>query len=211
MKLIIANPNRNEVVVKKGYFATTYKIHTVPLPPLYLLLPAVCLSNLKLKNVVINNAKIKVFYADDDEDDRFVFESAIRELAIPVELTCFSGGYKMERMLAECNYDCELVFLDLNMPGKSGLETLDSLQNAIIAHQLKIIIFTTSAEKPVVQKTHSQNAVRFVQKPVNFSLLVATLGNVIDCRHMLQLPVPFQDFEFNLERCQNFTRQLTLK
>jgi DNA-binding NtrC family response regulator len=143
-------------------------------------------------------AKVKIFYADDDEDDRFLFEAAIREINIPVDLTCFSGGHSMERMLAENKYDCELVFLDLNMPGKSGLETLDSLQIAIKMNMLKVVIFSTSADKNLVQKTHNQNAVLFVQKPKSFNLLVTTLQKIIDTRDSLQIPVTFEKFQHYL-------------
>jgi hypothetical protein len=50
--------------------------------------PAVYLSRLNL-NIVIVEAKVNVFYADDDEDVRFVFKSAIVEISVPVDLTCF--------------------------------------------------------------------------------------------------------------------------
>ncbi len=143
--------------------------------------------------------EIKIFYADDDEDDQFLFKSAISKINTPVALTCFSGGYNLEKALVDNKYDCELVFLDLNMPGKSGLETLESLQNAIKFNNLKVVIFTTSAGKHVVQKTHTQNAVLFVQKPTNFSLLVSALQEIIDNRNKLQLPVPIGKFQYNFK------------
>jgi CheY-like chemotaxis protein len=142
---------------------------------------------------------VNVFYADDDEDDRFLFESAMSEINKPVALTCFASGDKLEKALIEDNYDCELVFLDLNMPGKGSLQTLESLQQAIRINNLKVIIFTTSADKQVIQKTFNQNAVLFVQKPTNFNSLVNALQEIIDNRKNLELPVSFMDFQYNFK------------
>jgi CheY-like chemotaxis protein len=121
------------------------------------------------------------------------------EINKPVALTCFASGDKLEKALIEDNYDCELVFLDLNMPGKGSLQTLESLQQAIRINNLKVIIFTTSADKQVIQKTFNQNAVLFVQKPTNFNSLVNALQEIIDNRKNLELPVSFMDFQYNFK------------
>lgn len=151
------------------------------------------------------NTALNIFYADDDEDDRFLFKSAISEIKTAITLSCFTSGFNLEKALFENDYDCELVFLDLNMPGESGLQTLDSLQNAIQTNNLKVVIFTTSADLQVVQKTFGRNAVLFVQKPLNFNSLVATLQQIIDNRNLLTLPILFKDFQYHLTQWPTFT------
>lgn len=143
-----------------------------------------------------NDFKIKIFYADDDEDDRFLFKTAVSELKIPVELSCFSSCNQLEKALAEQNYICDFVFLDLNMPGKSGLETLNTLQHVIKNNQLKVIIYTTSAARKVIKQTYDQNAVLFVQKPVDFKSILNALEQIITRRLPLQFPISFKNFQY---------------
>ncbi|MEO7526813.1 MAG: response regulator [Chitinophagaceae bacterium] len=143
-----------------------------------------------------NGSPIKIFYADDDEDDRSFFDSALSKIDKPVELHCFPDGLMMEKALEENHYNCDLVFLDLNMPGRSGLETLATLKKPIEKSDLKVIIFTTSADEALIRKTHDQKAVLYVQKPDNMKSLTSLLKEIIDKRESFKLPVPFESFYF---------------
>jgi DNA-binding NarL/FixJ family response regulator len=139
---------------------------------------------------------VRIFYADDDADDRFLFETALEQVKSNVEIKSFDSGSSLEEALSSENYNCDLVFLDLNMPGKSGLETLQSLQPAIKTKRLKVVVLTTSSDPHVVKKSFDLNAVLFVQKPNDFTELEATLRTIISKRNYFHLPVTFKDFKF---------------
>src|ERR1700712_4443832 len=110
---------------------------------------------------VKNGDELKIFYADDDADDRFLFDTALQQSDISYALSTFENGQLLENELFKRSYDCDIIFLDLNMPQKGGLETLSSLQNEIKSKDLKVVIFTTSADDRVVRKTYDLNAVLF--------------------------------------------------
>lgn len=146
---------------------------------------------------MLNHLVVKVYYVEDDEDDQVLFRDALSEINIPIDLACFSGGEEFERVLKKRDCEGELLFLDLNLRGKSGLQILDSIQSEIKQNNLKVVIFSTSAALQNVQETYKRNAVLFVQKPVDFNLLVDILRGIIINRKTLQLPVLFQNFLYS--------------
>jgi CheY-like chemotaxis protein len=141
---------------------------------------------------------VKIFYADDDSDDRFLFRAALQELGVAFQLEEFENGVALEDALAKENNHSDLIFLDLNMPQKNGLETLASLKDVIPEKKLKIIVFTTAGNEEVIKETFQLNAVLFVKKPSDFHELMATLGFILNHAGQYKLPVVFEDFTFRL-------------
>lgn len=142
---------------------------------------------------------LKILYADDDADDRYLFRAALEELHLPFQLLEFENGILLEKAL-ESETGSNLIFLDINMPQKNGLETLTSLKQDIKEKQLKIIVFTTTGSEELIRATHGLNAVRFVRKPSDFNELIATLKILVSHAPELRLPVSFDDYNFKLEK-----------
>lgn len=140
---------------------------------------------------------MKILYADDDSDDRYLFRAALQELGVAFQLEEFENGIALENAL-ENDSQGDLIFLDLNMPQKNGLETLESLKNVIPEKKLKIIVFTTTGNEEVIKETHQLNAVLFVKKPSDFHELMATLRFIIDHSAQYKLPVSYEEFNFKL-------------
>lgn len=136
---------------------------------------------------------LKIFYADDDADDRYLFRAALEELNMPYQLSEFENGISLEDALKN-DRENDLIFLDMNMPQKNGLETLASLKQSIREKNLKIIVFTTTGNEELIRETHRLNAVRFVKKPSDFNDLIVTLKWIIQHAHQYRLPVSFEDF-----------------
>jgi CheY-like chemotaxis protein len=63
--------------------------------------------------------------ADDDEDDRLFFKEAFEEVKINYSISAFNDGEQlMEHLYNTENALPDIIFLDLNMPIKSGIECL---------------------------------------------------------------------------------------
>ena len=143
---------------------------------------------------------IKILYADDDPDDRYLFRAALKELGLSFRLDEFENGIELENALVEKDTPNDLIFLDLNMPQKNGLETLASLGSVIPKKKLKIIVFTTAGNEEVIKETFELNAVLFVKKPSDFHELMATLNFILAHAPQYKLPVSYEDFTFKLKR-----------
>ncbi len=143
-----------------------------------------------------NTDTVRIYYADDDADDRYLFASALEEINIDVLLSCFKNGFLLEQALTENDYACDIIFLDLNMPKRSGIESLTALQPIIENKGLKIIIFTTSGNPQLVRQTFDLNAALYVQKPNDYAQLVHTLKTVISRIVIYKPPVIYEDFKY---------------
>jgi CheY-like chemotaxis protein len=136
-------------------------------------------------------------YVDDDPDDRFFFESAAQIINNGLTLTSHNNGAMALKELQQGDFAFDLLFLDLNMPVKSGFDVLDELQDVIKKKQLKIVIFTTSGNPASIEATYKLNAVLYVQKPGSFEELVKIIRNIIAMQNELTLPVSFEQFKFS--------------
>ena len=85
-----------------------------------------------------------------------------------------SGSDALE-MLAQEPYD--LVFLDENMPGLSGIETLDALRSQYPS--LPVVMVTKSEEEQLMNQAIAGNTVDFLIKPVNPNQLLLTLKKTL--------------------------------
>lgn len=71
------------------------------------------------------NTPLFILLADDDESDRFLFIEAFEEMAIETIVHTVNDGVQLMNYLAKTDITLpHLLFLDLNMPRKNGLECL---------------------------------------------------------------------------------------
>lgn len=136
-------------------------------------------------------------YVDDDADDRYFFESATQLINNGLILTMLTDGETALQELQQSNFNCDLLFLDLNMPVKSGFDVLSELQDVIKQQQLKIVIFTTTGNPASIEATHRLNATLFVQKPGSFDELVKIIRSIINMHSKPKLPLSFEEFKFS--------------
>lgn len=72
--------------------------------------------------------------------------------------------------LSEAEWLPDVIFLDLNMPYKSGKECLNEIrQNAKLKH-IPIVIFSTSNSEIDIEETFKKGANLYFKKPIDFNL-----------------------------------------
>ena len=92
-----------------------------------------------------SSTHLNILLADDDMDDRFFFEKALKEIPIPTQLITVNNGEQlMEHLLENSNQLPDLLFLDLSMPRKTGFECLSEIKENIKLKELTVIMLTTS-------------------------------------------------------------------
>lgn len=142
----------------------------------------------------MNREVIHIMLADDDADDRMLFEDAILATGISCQCVFFEDGIKLIDYLKDDSARLpDILFLDLNMPVKSGIECLKELRSYAHLKQLSIAIYSTSNAIRDIETTFTLGANVYLQKPSNFDKLTASLS------HVLKMNFQFQQSGLNKE------------
>lgn len=124
------------------------------------------------KNFRPINRKLSIILAEDDPDDRLLFEEAIDELSVSVNLTTFNNGDElMEWLTDHKNSLPDALFLDLNMPRRNGFAALGEIKRDTKLQDLPVIIFSTSTNNEMINQVYKDAAHYYIQKPASFRKL----------------------------------------
>jgi CheY-like chemotaxis protein len=128
----------------------------------------------------MNKDHTKILLADDDEDDRITFTDAFKEVKIKTKVdTVKDGNELMDFLKSEENELPDVLFLDLNMPCKSGIECLAEIKSDERLNDMAIVIYSTSASENDIEETFVKGANVYMQKPSDFGVLKKLLSEVI--------------------------------
>jgi CheY-like chemotaxis protein len=126
-----------------------------------------------------NSGKIlNVLLADDDPDDRMLFEDAVSGIDAAITLSMAKDGEELMQMLNTAILLPDVLFLDLNMPRKNGFECLEEIRANRNFNDIFISIYSTTASSREMEETFNKGANLFINKPNTFSELKAMLSKV---------------------------------
>lgn len=125
--------------------------------------------------------QMKILLCDDDEDDRMFFSEAMKELKMDNILTVFDSGIKLMDYLNHPNTDVpHILFLDINMPCKAGLECLKEIRENSKFKELVIAIYSTSSSEEDIEQTFTNGANIYIKKPNDFDELKKTIHHILN-------------------------------
>jgi|TARA_R100000935_G_C2842107_1_gene172207 CheY-like chemotaxis protein len=127
------------------------------------------------------NSDFQILLADDDEDDCMFFKEALDELALCATLKTVNNGVELMDFLENNLPNLpQVLFLDLNMPRKSGTECLLEIKQYEKFRHLPVIIYSTSSNIDVMDQLYRQGAQYYIRKPAEFSNLKRVISRTID-------------------------------
>jgi CheY-like chemotaxis protein len=128
----------------------------------------------------MQNDPMKILLADDDEDDRLFFKDAFQEIKIETEVHILNDGVELMDHLTRSGIILpHILFLDLNMPRKSGMDCLLEIKGIDILKEIPIAIYSTSASEQDIEDTFVNGANIYIKKPSDFNTLKKILEEVI--------------------------------
>ena len=89
-----------------------------------------------------------ILHIDDDEDDGFLFHSALKEIDNSITYIFYQDAQKALKDLKSFTLNPDYIFLDLNMPKMNGIEALGALKAMKRLSNIPIIICSTSSKRP---------------------------------------------------------------
>ena len=128
----------------------------------------------------MNTDFINICLADDDEDDRLFFTDAFDELKINTKVSTFNDGVALMNYLNNENSVLpSVLFLDLNMPKKNGVECLLEIKKNEKLNDIAIAIYSTSSSEEHIEETFINGANIYIKKPNDFEDLKKILAEVV--------------------------------
>ncbi len=148
--------------------------------------------------------KVHILWTDDEIDLLKPHILFLEEKGYKVTTT--SNGADAIELVAETNFD--LIFLDENMPGLSGLETLNKINET--NSQVPIIMITKSEEEDIMDAAIGSKIADYLIKPVNPKQILLSIKKNIDNRKLITSKTTsayqsqFGDIGFQITSARNF-------
>lgn len=120
-----------------------------------------------------------IVLADDDADDRELFVEAIGEIAPEAIVVTVEDGDKLMQKLRTLTTVPHIIFLDVNMPRKSGKECIAEIKHDNRLKQVTIVIYSTTLNKKDINDAWTNGALCFMRKPDSYSRLKSILKEIV--------------------------------
>lgn len=120
-----------------------------------------------------------VLMIDDDDDDRFLFDQALRTMNLPVSYSQCSSAEEGLAYLRNGKLP-DWIFLDINMPRMSGFECLRQIKSRPPFSDIPIVIYSTSGQDADIERARALGASFYLVKPASFHCLCSVLMGIFN-------------------------------
>ena len=126
--------------------------------------------------------RTKVVLVEDDADDIEFFQEALEDIPYEIDLTIYRNGQEfVDGMLADRSNIPDLVFLDLNMPIKNGVQALKELRQVPEFKNIPIVaIYSTSISEHDHATTFLLGADAFISKPSDYGKMKRLIKRIFE-------------------------------
>jgi CheY-like chemotaxis protein len=143
----------------------------------------------------MGNKAFTILVAEDDEDDRVIFEAVLEAVGYRGECRFVSSAKELfDYLTHEGNFDDvtdlpNVIVLDLRIPMQSRCELLKKVRSEPAYAEIPVVVLATSVEKGDVQRYDLQ-ADAFVTKPIEFDHYVEDLKSALEpfCKEVMKSP-----------------------
>ena len=121
--------------------------------------------------------KRHILLIEDDKNDMLFFAEAYKQTQIPSKCTWAQSGEQALSQLAYITPD--IVFLDLEMPYKNGLECLVELRNNPLLNKLPAMVLSSTMRPANIQTAYEMGANLFLHKSSRYTEYANCLKQVM--------------------------------
>ena len=128
----------------------------------------------------MNQKILKILLADDDADDREFFAKALYELPLTTKLFTVNDGVELMQLLNNEKFALpDILFLDINMPKKNGMECLFEIRKNEKLNDLGVVMFSTSNSQENIHMLFKTGVNVYIHKPSDFKQLKQVIFHAI--------------------------------
>ena len=109
-----------------------------------------------------------VLLVEDSDDDVLIVQRAFKVLKLPHDLAVCRNGEDALHRLDKAGSKPDIVLLDLNLPGLSGVEVLRRLKADPRLRSIPVVVLSASDREGDVANAYEAGANHYLVKPLKF-------------------------------------------
>ncbi len=126
---------------------------------------------------------ISILYGEDFQPDAVYSMKMLERSSYNVKVKHMTNGLNLMNYLFELTADVgsslpDLILLDINMPGKSGLEILMEIKSSPSLKDIPVILLTVSKSENHMHLGQRLKAEYYMVKPMDIELFDAIVGQI---------------------------------
>lgn len=118
-----------------------------------------------------------ILLAEDNLEHCFFFKKALQQVAPHINYSVVHDGDVLMSLLDKFLPD--LLFLDLNMPCKTGIECIKEIRDNRAFDTLPIVVFTIATQDNAIQTAYGFGANLYFVKPSDLLQLAGSLEKIL--------------------------------
>lgn len=126
----------------------------------------------------MNTSSLNILIADDDNDDASLLTEALQDILPSCNCIYAADGIAAIGFIKN-NPAPDLVFLDLNMPLRNGLNCLKDISSSNLLPATPVVIYSTSQNIKEIDQSYQYGAKFYIVKPSSFSELKRIIKRAI--------------------------------
>jgi two-component system, chemotaxis family, response regulator Rcp1 len=130
----------------------------------------------------VRHRPLEILLVDDNPAQVRLVGEALQEAGVPHRLAVAGDG---EALLARLRPDAavaatppDLILLDLNLPGRSGLELLAEIKSDPALCQIPVVMFSTSRAEQDIAAAYRRHANCYIHKPGELNQLIQVMRGI---------------------------------
>jgi CheY-like chemotaxis protein len=136
---------------------------------------------------------LHIFHADDDSDDRWLFQDGLSQCDPAISLTQFEDGAHLLKHLRTFPSEAGAaiaVICDMQMPLTGGEGVLRGVRQIIGWEHTPVIIFSTSSFLDDIRRCSNEGALAFFTKPGTYPEYLQVMRDMVSrCLEALSQPL----------------------
>ncbi|MDB5252382.1 MAG: hypothetical protein JWP27_1551 [Flaviaesturariibacter sp.] len=119
-----------------------------------------------------------IMLVDDDPDDCFLFRKALSDVDPAITLQFVSDCDELVPAL-DSNHP-QIVFMDINMPKKSGFDCVTEIRGLSRHAHLPVVMYSCSDQPTQVSRAFGSGVHLYLRKPSSYEGLVTSLRQILE-------------------------------
>jgi chemotaxis family two-component system response regulator Rcp1 len=125
-----------------------------------------------------------ILLVEDNPADVQLAREAMKQSSIPHSLKVVGNGEEAMSYLLSRDSDAgleppDIIMLDLNLPGKGGIEVLKDIKANPDLKHIPVIVLTISNEEQNIESAYAVHANCYITKPVDFDRFSDVIKSIV--------------------------------